>query len=270
MKRFCVGAFLLAFVCAAAACGAPEHHSAASTPTPVPTLPPAPFAAFCDVPVQGVGTIAMEDDYLPHVIQCENGGAGPEALAAQAIAARSYVYYKLETSGSVQDGTGDQVYSCGSTPTAEQIDAVRRTAGQVLVYHDDVIAAFFVAGAKPSDRASCVAVPGDSDSSGTEHYVTYNDGKSGAGIEQTTLGFVDPSNYRNRGCLSQWGSRCLEESGRGFDAMVRFYYGADIVRAQASGPCVNGTAISAPPPSGVQETPAPQLWSPSMRIGSHG
>src|SRR3954464_3068557 len=143
---------LLLTLLLAAACGGASHGHASSSPTPdpSPTLTSAPIDAYCSIPVNGVGTLSMEDDYLPHVVQCENGGAGPESLAAQAIAARTYAYYKLETSGSVSDGTGDQVYSCGGTPNQEQIDAVTRTKGQVLVYAGDVICSFFVAGAKPS------------------------------------------------------------------------------------------------------------------------
>ena len=261
-------AALLLCLFVAASCGGAEHHAAAPSPTPspLPTLPPAPIAAYCSIPVNGVGTLAMETDYLPHVVQCENGGAGPESLAAQAVAARTYAYYKLETSGSVSNGTGDQVYSCGGTPNADQIAAVQRTAGQVLVYGGDVIASFFVAGAKPSNHASCVAVAGDSDSTNTEKYVTYNDGLSGNAITQTTLGFVDPQNARNRGCLSQWGTRCLEGAGHDFTSMMTFYYGADIVRAQAHGPCVDGTAVAEPPRAFRPPMPG-DSWPASMRIG---
>jgi hypothetical protein len=254
-------------------CGGSEHHGAPSgspTPSPTSTLPAAPIPAFCQVPVNGIGSLATEDDYLPHVVQCENGGAGPAALRAQAIAARSYVYYKLETSGSVNDGTGDQVYSCGSVPTQEQIDAVHATAGQILVYHGDVIAAFFVAGAKPSDHASCVATAQDPDATSTEHFVTYNEGNSGTSVVQTTLGFVSPTNYRNRGCLSQWGTRCLEGRGDDAPAMMRFYYGDDIILALAPGPCTDGSAPAAP--AFATKTPAPPAqsgteWTPSMRAG---
>jgi hypothetical protein len=44
------------------------------------------------VNVVGKGVKATEDDYLPNVITCENGGAGFEALKAQAIATRSVAY----------------------------------------------------------------------------------------------------------------------------------------------------------------------------------
>ncbi|MBI5499045.1 MAG: VCBS repeat-containing protein [Deltaproteobacteria bacterium] len=200
-----------------------------------------PLDAYCTITVEGVGTIDMEEDYLPHVVQCENGGADLESLKAQAVSARSYAYYKIETSGSVVDGTRDQVYSCGATPTALQLQAVRETAGQVLMYRDIVVCAFFVAGANPGDRGSCVAVAGDSDPTNTERYVTYNEGLSGSAVHQTTLGWVSPTNYRNRGCLSQWGSRCLDEAGTGYADILRFYYGADIVLETAVGACIGCT-----------------------------
>jgi len=197
-----------------------------------------PVTAFCQVNVQGIGWIDAETDYLPHVIQCENGGAGPESLKAQAVAARSYMYYKMEGSGSVQDGTGDQVYSCGRTPGPEHIEAVRATSGQVLTYAGVVICAFFVAGADPSNRSTCVATSSDGDPTNTERYVTYNEGRSGADVEQTTLGWVDPGNVYNRGCFSQWGSRCLEEAGYGYQDILHFYYGEDIGIETAEGDCV--------------------------------
>ena len=55
--------------------------------------------AFCDATVNtasGPVTVDVETDYLPRVVTCENGNAAPAALEAQAIAARSYLYYKLE------------------------------------------------------------------------------------------------------------------------------------------------------------------------------
>jgi hypothetical protein len=207
-----------------------------------------PLAAYCTATVQGVGDLDVENDYLPHVIQCENGGAGPESLRAQAVAARSYLYYKLETSGSVKDGTGDQVYSCGATPGPEHVQAVKDTSGVFLSYAGVTVCAFFVAGAKQSPPA-CAG--NQSDPTNTEKFVTYNDGLSGDAIHQTTLGWVSPSNHRNRGCFSQWGSRCLETAGRDWQGMLHFYYGADIGIEQATGPCV--VQPDAPPAGSLDE-----------------
>jgi hypothetical protein len=206
-----------------------------------------PVEAFCEVNVIGIGWIDAETDYLPHVIQCENGGADMEALKAQAVAARSYMYYKMASSGSVQDGTGDQVYSCGRTPTAEHMAAVAATAGQVLTYSGVVICAFYVAGADPSNRSTCVATGSDSDPTNTERYVTYNEGLSGNDIEQTTLGWVDPGNVYNRGCKSQWGARCLDERDYDYTQILRFYYGADIGIETAEGSCITPVCTETDP-----------------------
>ena len=82
-------------------------------------------AAYCEINVTGKGVKALEDDYLPHVITCENGGANLEALKAQAIAARSVAYYNMATKGSICDGQGCQVYSCGAGPQAKHFQAVK-------------------------------------------------------------------------------------------------------------------------------------------------
>ena len=198
----------------------------------------AALTAYCQAKVNGVGTLDVETDYLPHVVHCENGGAPLESLKAQAVAARTYLYYKLDTAGSVDDGQGDQVYSCASEPDANDIEAVAETSGIVLQYHDATICSFFVAGADASPPA-CAGT--GSDPTNTEQYVTYNEGKSGSGIDQTSLGYVSPTNYANRGCMSQLGSRCLADQGDAFDAILKFYYGDDIGIVQSTGACISST-----------------------------
>jgi hypothetical protein len=182
------------------------------------------------------------------VVNCENGGASFEALKVQAVSARTFAYYKIETSGSINDGTGDQVYSCGRQPSQQHIDAVNQTSGQVLTYNGDFIAAFFVAGAHQTGPG-CQG--GTDDPTNTERFVTYNEGLSGDSIHQTTLGFVSPTNYRNRGCMSQNGSDCLAQNGYTYDRALQFYYGADIGLEQTTGACVT------PPPPADGGTPPP-------------
>jgi MYXO-CTERM domain-containing protein len=196
--------------------------------------------AYCTAPVTGSGTLDVETDYLPHVVHCENGGAPYESLKAQAVAARSFLYYKMETAGSIGDGQGDQVYSCGSGPSQQQIDAVKETSGQFLSYQGVVICAFYVAGSKQTPPA-CKGV----NDVATEKYVTYNWGLSGDGIDQSSLGWVSASNKRNRGCMSQWGSRCLADDGWVYGDILKFYYGMDIVLETATGPCI--TQQNTPP-----------------------
>ena len=195
-----------------------------------------PLQAYCVADVEGVGPTDVELDYLPHVVQCENGGAPLPALKAQAVAARSYLYYKLATAGSVADGESDQVYSCGVMPTADAVTAVEETSGQVLTFKGEPTCAFYVAGAKQV-RPTCA---GNMDHY-TERFVTHNWGRSRDDVQQTGLGWVHASNHRNRGCMSQWGARCLAEDRWMYPDILRFYYGMDVTLETASGPCVTPT-----------------------------
>lgn len=219
------------------------------------------LASKCTIVVEGKGEKQMEDDYLPHVITCENGGADFEALKAQAVAARSYAYYVTRNGGSVKDGQSNQVYTCSAQPQQKHYDAVKATAGQVLRYQQTVICSFFVAGAKPSDATGCVAKAGDADGTNTEKYVTYNLGKTGNGIEQSTLGWVSTTNIYNRGCQSQNGANCLSKAGRDYKHILRFYYGDDIELYQTTGSCVTVPPQpdqGVPPPKPDQGVPPPK------------
>ncbi len=218
--------------------------------------------AFCQADVIGTGLVEVETDYLPRVVNCENGAADFEALKAQAVTARSYLYYRLELTGDIEDGQGDQVYSCGREPTADHIRAVTETSGQVLRYQATQVAAFYVAGSLQSGP-SCTG--GTDDPTDTEKWVTYNSGKEGDNIEQTMLGFVAPSNHANRGCLSQNGSDCLAERGDDYLSMLRFYYGEDIEVELAEGPCVDAPVVGAD--TGVGE-PMPANEGCGCRSGS--
>jgi Stage II sporulation protein len=224
-----------------------------------------PLSAYCSVSVIGKGTKQMETDYLANVINCENGAADLEALKAQAVAARTYAYYKIATSGSIKDGTGDQVYSCGKTPSAKHHQAVKETSGQVLRFQGKVICAFYVAGAKPS-ASSCVATSGDSDPTSTEKYVTYNAGKSGSGITQSKLGWVSASNVYNRGCMSQNGSHCQALNKKGYKEILKFYYGADIELITTTGSCVVPTTPPPPPPPPPVKYPVLTISSSARAI----
>lgn len=186
--------------------------------------------------VQGIGPVPTETDYVPRVVACENGAASFEALKAQAVAARTYAYYKMETAGIIQDGTGDQVYTCANPPLQQHFDAVDATANEILTYQDNVIAAFYVAGARPSDPSGRAMVPPDPDPTNTEQYVTYPllDGLLGPDNMGTPLGFL--GNPRNRGAMSQNGSDFLSDNGEPYTYLLPFYYGADIVLETAVAP----------------------------------
>ncbi len=190
--------------------------------------------ARCQAMVAGVGEVPIETVYLPRVVNCENGAAAPAALRAQAVAARTYLYYELGRVGQIDDGTSDQVFGCGREPGPEHFAAVAATAGEVLLHGDAPIAAFYVAGALQAPPA-CTG--GAYDPTATEPYVTYNLGRAGADVLQSPLGRLDPGNAANRGCLSQNGSDCLARAGRDHRDILRFYYGEDIAIERAAGAC---------------------------------
>jgi MYXO-CTERM domain-containing protein len=205
--------------------------------------------AYCSIPVIGKGTKDMEKDYLPHVVTCENGGADLEALKAQAIAARSVAYYNMATQGKICDSQGCQVYSCGAQASEKAKKAVEATKGIYLSHAGMLTYGFYVAGDSGVDPPSC---KGNSNV-GTEHFVTYNQGKTGGQVKQTSLGFIGPPNYgQNRGCMSQWGARCLEKH-KDFSSsqILQFYYGADIGMPHADAAC---TAVNDKDKDGVTDS----------------
>jgi MYXO-CTERM domain-containing protein len=208
---------------------------------------PLMLEAPCTVNVEGFGHVNVEDDYIPNVVACENGNAPLEALKAQAIQARGFLYYKLGTGATViRNSQSDQVYKCSYT-TARDIhfQAARETRGLYLSYQGTTVAPFYVAGAIPpnpnsGEVSTACKGTGGTDRTNTERYVTYNEGLSGCNIKMSPLGWVPTDclrNKANRGCASQNGQACMARRGWGYERMIRFYYGADIVLSQAGGTC---------------------------------
>ncbi|WP_218933617.1 SpoIID/LytB domain-containing protein [Rubripirellula lacrimiformis] len=180
-------------------------------------------------------TVDFEGNYLPNVVRRENGAASFEALKVQAVAARTFAYYKLRGDTFIRNGTSDQVYSLGGVqpnPGGLWEAAVRATEGEILSFNGILTATFYVAGAIPSN-SSAVATGSDPDPTNTERFVTYtfaND-RLGPNNTGTTLGFVGtPSNpnYPNRGAMSQNGSDRLSDDGAFYQNILKFYYGGDI------------------------------------------
>ena len=248
-RRPILGALPLTLGCLWLLAGCGEMFDAEQDPSTAPVLvQQQALTPMCTVKVQGKGAVNVED-YLARVVRCENGAAPQAALEAQAIAARTYAKFKMETSGSLIDGQGDQVYSCGKEPEQRHRDAVAATRGLVLTHGNVVLASFYVSGA-PTQSATCRPTEAEIgrasaiDRKMERSNVTYNEGKSGNAVIPTRLGH--PGNPRNRGCMSQNGGSCL--SKRGYDAqrILKFYYGEDVKLTQLGGACGGAAAPSMP------------------------
>ncbi len=198
----------------------------------------AAFDQLETINVIGFGNIPTETDYVPNVVFSENGGASFEALKAQAVAARTFAYYKIRLGGSIQNGTQDQVYHT-NRGWAQQVhfDATDATEGEILSIRnfndlDILIASFYVAGAIPSGPTP-VPNPFDSDPTDTEKWVThtYPTGVIGGDNPGTPLGFIGTPtnpNWPNRGAKSQNGANFLGNQGVSYVDILKYYYGADI------------------------------------------
>jgi Stage II sporulation protein len=202
----------------------------APAPAVAPAVHPTPAAvAKNDVVVPEKvlteeGWLRFEEEYLPRVVTGENGRAHPEALKAQAIASRTYVLRamrddaKLGRTTPLVNSQKFQVFAKKASPQC--VDAVNATRGMVAKHGGRLIIANYVAGAIWSN-----GVPG-ADPTKTEKWVTYNDGKRGALVSPTKLSSVKRAD--NRGCMSQNGADWLARNGKTFEAILRFFYGADL------------------------------------------
>lgn len=200
--------------------------------------------AVCQVPVQGHGTVDMED-YVANVIACESApNSSLETLKAQAIAARTYAVFKLKVEKRSQliNGQSNQVYKCSyASPTALHRQAASATAGQIITHNNLVTAAFYVAGVKPT-TASCIPSARDKANANsterrTEGYVTYNEGRFGSNLRRANSPIGHPGNPHNIGVYSQNGAKCLGEKGRSANGILRFYYGDDMRVETMPGAC---------------------------------
>jgi uncharacterized protein (TIGR03382 family) len=223
--------------------------------------------------VRGKGAIDVEDDYLPHVVCCENGAAHEEALKAQAVMARTYMYFKyfgenLGTSGNPLSGTpSDQAYFCNNSPSSACRAAVDATRGQVTTFENEgqtmSNVSFFIDGPRPSclsdrsctcakpsptttmtpnDHATCDCLEFSSQGAANPAFLTYNWSRSGDDVKGSTLG--NPSHESNRGCASQNIQSCLGYAGWSYQDMLRFFYGQDIEIRTTSGAIVEGPGTS--------------------------
>jgi len=114
-----------------------------------------PYRGSTELRLAGAGRISAInelplEDYLLGVVPLEIGPRGPDELAAveaQAVAARTYAVARLgghaELGFDLFGGVEDQVYGGLAVERDESTMAVRRTAGQILVFEGRPIRAYY-------------------------------------------------------------------------------------------------------------------------------
>jgi len=171
------------------------------------------------------GWMDLEREYVPRVVTRENGAAAPEALKAQAVAARTYVLRAMRDNATLgtparplPNSQSFQTYASVATPAC--MAAAKVTARIVATYQNELTFANYVAGALWSASGEP-----SSDPTNTERWVTYNQGKHGEAVTPTKLAAAHKA---NRGCMSQNGAHWLALHGYANDQILRFFYGADV------------------------------------------
>ena len=119
--------------------------------------------------------------YLRGVVPCEMGHAAPEALKAQAVAARTFAVNRLQrrirAEYDLRDSTDSQVYGGAASETPECSQAVAATEGLILTSHQHPIDAQYCAdcggttspGSAPDECLPCVH---DDDAHGPKEHPT--------------------------------------------------------------------------------------------------
>lgn len=200
----------------------------------------------------GAGWLVFEEEYIPRVVTRENGNAAPEALKAQAVAARTYVLRAMRDDGAL--GTTSkplpnserfQTFAASATDACRE--ASRATRGEVLRFGGQLLLANYVAGALWTAEGGK-----GKDATNTERFVTYNDGLTGADVKPTTL--ASTKRPDNRGCMSQNGADWLARHARDYGAILRFFYGADAELDGASDVSPSSSEPTSPPADGTSSS----------------
>ena len=218
---------------------------------------------------QGIQEVSLEGTYIPGVVHSEAGwvpGAWygvsdsklQAALEAQAVAARTYLLRYLNSKGAdavVPVGPSFQAFNPNFLE--DDAEAAAATAGQVMTYEGEVINANYDSGPWPMDPSGWPYGPSyygypystwdamrqawlqnpsgklaefnamENSFSWTWIFVTINQGLSGDDVHPTVQANTNANH--NRGALGQYRSLYLASKGHSYVAILRYFYGADVV-----------------------------------------
>jgi peptidoglycan hydrolase-like amidase len=168
-----------------------------------------------DVPKNGIVTMDIEE-YLKGVVGSEMGSFAdsPEALKAQAVAARTYALYRIRTRAKkdfdVDDTTTFQSYHYNKIKQV-YTDAVEATRGQVLFHNGKVIDALFSA-SNGGRTVSALSRWGNAIAYLIEKADPFD--RQAGKIVQRSHGVG----------MSQWGAHGAAQSGLLYPEILSFYY----------------------------------------------
>lgn len=184
-----------------------------------------PFGSVIEIPIE---------EYLMSVVPAEVGNAHIEACKAQAIAARSIVYYWTKNGSVINDSSAYQSFRASrgtNNAYANAHNAVKETKGQVLMYDGKIAQTYYA----DSNGGKMVA-SGEHWSQSLPYLVTKDD--------PWTLASGKPFNGHPVG-MSQQGAIWAANHGVKYDEILAFYYpGAAICPIKTT-----------PPPSPTHEQP---------------
>jgi len=236
-------------------------------PTPATTAPaspaPASSAPAVRVPdaivVEGMGQLPFEE-YVARVVTGELGASRePQALAALAMAARTYALWMMQHEGlgtadkPMPNSTTKQVVAGVATRLATE--AVKATRGGLILHRSRLVLASHVAGAIWPAGASSGRL--GADASTTEKYIRYNEGLVGASVHPSPI--ANLKHEDNRGCLSQNGAIALAQRGLVWPEILRYFYGRDLefTCAEPAGRRRPSSPRPPPPPPAAPRPSAP-------------
>lgn len=181
-------------------------------------------AKFFSKPIGAIVEIPIEE-YLMSVVPAEVGNAHIEACKAQAIAARSIVYYWTKSGNVINDTSAYQSFRASrGTDNAytNAHNAVKETKGQVLLYDGKIAQTYFA----DSNGGKMVA-SGEHWSQSLPYLVTKND--------PWTLASGKPFNGHPVG-MSQQGAIWAANHGVKYDGILAFYYPGTEIQPKNTNP----------------------------------
>lgn len=158
------------------------------------------------------------EEYLKGVVSAEIGNASLEACKAQAVAARTFALIKYSKSGQITDQSSkDQAFIASriSSAYANALQAVEKTAGEVLYYDDKLITTCSYSNSNGGRIKSSQEVWGGARAWLISKPDPYDKG---------------PGNGHGVG-LSQWGAKEMAKQGFNYKQILAFYYPGTTIKS---------------------------------------